>query len=109
MEDEKDRWGQKLHDKKKADEDRYFAERDKAAIEKIRGKLTPEEVDEIREFARDRCPRCGTRLGTVDHLGVTVEECPKGHGTWIAADGLRVIGQREADSWLGRLLVRPRR
>ena len=36
MVDEKDRMGEKLHQKEKADEDRFFAERDKALLEKLR-------------------------------------------------------------------------
>jgi len=51
---EKDRLGDKLHKKEKAEEDRYFAERDKGLLEKLR-----------HEKADERCPACGTALVAV--------------------------------------------
>jgi len=62
---EKDRLGDKLHKKEKAEEDRYFAERDKALLEKLR-----------HEKADERCPVCGTALVAVERQGRTTHECP---------------------------------
>jgi hypothetical protein len=104
MVDEKDKLGEKLHQKEKAEEDRYFAERDRAAIEKLRRAETA--------AARPpgmRCPKCGAALAPVKHHGLMVEECPTCHGVWLDAGELEQIAQRERDSWLGRLFYRPRR
>src|ERR687887_97604 len=62
---ERDRLGEKLHQKEKADEDRYFAERDKELLEKLR-------------HAKDaaRCPTCGAALVAVQRGGKTPHECP---------------------------------
>ena len=109
MADEKDRLGDTLRDKEKGDEDRFFAERDKAAIEKIRQKLSAAEIQQIREFARMRCPKCSERLASVAHHGVTVDECPSGHGTWLDQGELETLASRERDSWLGRFFHRTKR
>ncbi|MGH7897919.1 MAG: hypothetical protein ACREQQ_08195, partial [Candidatus Binatia bacterium] len=59
---EKDPFVDKLRDKERAEEDRYFAERDRALLEKLR--LQDEESREAtaRALARERCPKCGSRL-----------------------------------------------
>ena len=62
---EKDRLGEKLHQKEKAEEDRYFAEHDKELLEKLR-----------REKAAARCPTCGGALVAVERGGNTTHECP---------------------------------
>src|SRR5882724_12714779 len=101
MADEKDRLGDKLRQKEKAEEDRFFAERDKALLEKIRreqtaaaAKLAPREP---------LCPKDGSRLTTIEHHGVMVEQCPTCQGMWLDAGELEKIAARERDSWLGRL------
>jgi ribosomal protein L37AE/L43A len=109
MADEKDRLGEKLRQKEKAEEDRFFAERDKALIEKLRREKSTTELEEVRELARMRCPKCGERLATVQHLGVAVEECPNCHGMWLDDGELQTLAGRERDSWLGRFFHRPKR
>lgn len=59
---EKDRMGEKLHQKEKAEEDRYFAERDRELLEKLRK-------------AAERCPTCGAALMAVERGGTTTHEC----------------------------------
>jgi len=103
--DERDRFGDKLRQKEKADEDRFFAERDKAALEKLRQQGSASGV----EHAEMCCPKCGERLVNVDEHGVTVAECPAGHGLWVDHHQLETIAKRERDSWLGRFFYRPKR
>lgn len=106
--DEKDRLGDKLREKEQAEEDRYFKQRDQELLEKLRQSSRTANEDEVRELARDRCPRCGARLANVKHHGVGVDECPTGHGMWVDRDELETIAQRERDSWLGRYFYRPK-
>jgi hypothetical protein len=108
MGDEKDRLGQKLREKEKAEEDRYFAERDKALLEKLRRKRAATDEQKLHEQTHMRCPKCGEKLGPVEHHGVTAEECPACHGMWLDRGKLEVIAARERDSWLGRFFLRPR-
>src|SRR5262245_29907222 len=106
MPDDKDRLGSTLKKKGKADESQFFAERDKEIIERLRKELTPAEQSAIKEFAHSRCPRCVKPLVQEDHLGVTVDRCPDGHGLWLDDGELEAIAGRERDSWLGRLFRR---
>src|SRR5439155_4840007 len=102
MVDEKDRMGDKLRQKEKADEDRFFAERDKALLEKLR-----REQSATSAPADPLCPKDGSRLTTAEYHGVTVERCPSCQGMWLDAGELEKIATRERDSWLGRRFVRP--
>src|SRR5262249_50547377 len=106
--DEKDRLGDKLREREKAEEDRYFAEREKAVLDKLRQSQGAVQEQEIRELARMRGPKDGARLATHDHHGVTVEECPSCGGMWLDKGELQTVAQRERDSWLGRLFYRPK-
>jgi len=107
--DEQDRFGDKLRQKEKADEDRFFAERDKALVEKLRKQLSAAEIEQVRNLVRTRCPQCSEHLVTVEEHGVTVAECPTGHGLWVDHHQLETIAKRERDSWLGRFFYRPKR
>jgi hypothetical protein len=109
MADEKDRFGQQLRDKEKGDEERFFAERDKAVLDKLRQRMTTGELEQIREAALGRCPKDGTRLVKIQHQHVIVDGCPSCHGVWLEQRDLEAIAGRERDSWLGRLFLRPKR
>jgi hypothetical protein len=109
MASDKDRMGDKLRDKERAEEDRFFQERDRQALEKLRAKGAEAEAQELRELVRDRCPRGGDRRLPVELPGVTVDAGPAGHGLWADQGELEAIAKRERDSWFGRFFFRPRR
>ena len=102
MPDDKDRLGDLLDKKKKADEDRFFAERDKALLEKMRKTA----ATEAPEPPRMRCPKDGTALVTLEQRGVTIDECPTCQGMWLDRGELEQLAGRERDSWLGRYFFR---
>jgi RNase P subunit RPR2 len=104
--DQKDRLGEKLHDVEKAREDQYFAERDRALIQKLKAESGGEQVETVKELTRMRCPKCGARLATATDLGVTVEQCPACHGMWFDKGDLDAIAGREKTGWLARFLGR---
>jgi hypothetical protein len=83
-EDEKDRWGQKVHDVERAREDQWARERDRLLLEKLRS----------RKSASLRCPRCNAEL----QLGIADEPfammCPDGHGAWFEGPALEHLMQR---------------
>lgn len=101
--DEKDRLGGKLREKEKAEEDRYFAQRDRELLEKMKQQQT-----ESQESAQAlmRCPKCGTKLDTITHHEVTVEECPSCQGMWLDRGELEILAQRENEGWLSRWMRR---
>jgi DNA repair exonuclease SbcCD ATPase subunit len=101
--DEKDRLGKQLQDKEKAEEARFFAEREQEALRKLREKTTA-----AGTAVEARCPRCGKPLRAMKHHGVEVEECPTGHGMWLDRGEIEVVASRERDSWLGKLFHLPK-
>jgi uncharacterized protein len=101
---EKDRFGDKLRDKEKAEEDRYFAERDKAALEKLRLQKEAEQESAARDSAKGRCPKDGSRLSARTTDGVEIDECGTCGGVWLDAGELQALSQRESEGFLGRFL-----
>jgi len=106
MEDDKDRMGEKLRKKQKGEEERFFAEREAALIERLRRERAATSAVDARPHPL--CPKDGSRLAVSEHHGVSVERCPTCHGLWLDAGQLQKIAERERDSWLGRLFFHPR-
>jgi hypothetical protein len=104
--DEKDRLGGKLKEKEKAEEDRYFAERDRHLLDKLRQQQLSAEETAVRQQALMRCPKCGEKLVSLQHHEVTVEECPACRGMWLDRGELETLAQRENESWLARFFRR---
>jgi hypothetical protein len=104
--EEKDRFGDKLRDVEKAREDKFFADRDRELLQKLKGQTQSQQEQAVRDLARTRCPRCGERLVTKMHLDVEVDECPSGHGLWLDAGEMEKLHARESSGWLARALGR---
>ncbi|MGH7804459.1 MAG: zf-TFIIB domain-containing protein [Candidatus Binatia bacterium] len=100
---ERDSFGDKLRDKEKVEEDRYFAERDKAALEKLRGAKAAEQEAAVRELAKGRCPKDGSRLAARSEDGVEIDECGTCGGVWLDAGELKALSKREGEGWVGRM------
>jgi hypothetical protein len=104
MEDSKDRLGKRLQEKEKGDEERFFAAKEREAIDRLKMR---DALDVVQE-AKGHCPRCGATLTPVKVYGVGVLQCPADCGTWLDKGELEVVAQRERDSWLGRLFYSPK-
>jgi hypothetical protein len=103
---EKDRFGDKLRDVEKAREDKFFADRDRELLAKLKGQTQEQQEQAVRDLARTRCPRCGERLVTKTHLDVELDECPSQHGIWLDDGELEKLTTRESSGWLARVLGR---
>jgi hypothetical protein len=77
--DEKDRFGQKLHDVEKAREDQWAREQDRKLLDQIRQR-SPHEL---------HCPQCSDKLASRVIGGLAVMGCPHGHGGWLDQESLR--------------------
>jgi hypothetical protein len=104
MEDRKDRLGNRLKEKEKGEEDRYFAEKNREAIERLKR----EEGLDVVKLALGHCPRCGAALTAIKLHGVEVQQCPADCGHWLDKGELEVIAKRERNSWLGRVFYSPK-
>jgi hypothetical protein len=86
MNDEKDRFGQKLHEAEKAREDQWAREEDAKLMERMRQ----------RHAAQAHCPECGAELTAAAESGVAIMACPGGHGAWldrVALEKVRRFGK----------------
>ena len=89
---DKDRFGDKLRDREKAEEDRYFAEQDRDKLSKLKEASIPEPPHGL-------CPRCGVALEQQDHHGVSVDACTRCGGVWLDRGELEQIEQRDEEHW----------
>ncbi len=81
MDNEKDRFGDKLHDLERAREDQWAWEQDRKLIEKLKQK----------HGAALLCPICQEKLTEMTQAGVTVMVCPSGHGGWLDTAALGTL------------------
>jgi len=92
-------WEKILELKERADEDRYFAERDRELIAILRHAHESEHEDTIRELARFRCPQCGVRLQQHPFHGVMIDVCHVCHGAWLSQERLEAVTQSSGQRW----------
>jgi len=100
---EKDPFGDKLREKQRAEEDLYFAKRDREALEKLKLKDDSTREAALRELTQNRCPKDGNRLTARAVDGVDVEECGECGGVWLDRGELASLSKREHEGWLARL------
>jgi hypothetical protein len=81
MVDEKDRFGEKIHQSEKAREDQWARQQDAELLEKIREK-------KAAGGAAMQCPKCGKVLVQKPHGIVHILACPQNDGAWIEASEL---------------------
>ncbi len=81
MSDEKDRFGEKIHDLEKAREDQWAREQDRLLLEKMRARQTP----------ALRCPRCDAELVARAGGELATMVCPNGHGAWLEEAALQKL------------------
>jgi hypothetical protein len=84
MDDEKDRFGQKLHDIEKAREDQWARERDQRLLEKLRE----------RQTAELHCPKCNSVLVPRVVSGLALLACPSGHGVWLDQESVKYLAKQ---------------
>jgi hypothetical protein len=97
---ERDRFGEKLRDKQKGQEDDYFSRRDRELLEKMR----QQRRQAVASQGNMQCPRCGTALVERIQHDVTVDECPSCGGLWLDKGEFEHIAGREQEGYFGRLL-----
>jgi hypothetical protein len=93
---EKDRLGDKLRDIEHARENKFFADRDKELLEKLRGDPAG---------AGATCPLCNKALRQIDEPPLTVDACPDGHGWWITPAQARTLAHEPGRDALARLIA----
>ena len=83
MADEKDRFGEKLHQSEKALEDQWARKQDAELLEKIRQKGAA--------AVAMHCPKCNEALAAKIVDGLHMLACPQHHGAWLEASALETL------------------
>jgi hypothetical protein len=102
---DKDPLREKLQERRRAEEDRFFEQQNRAAIEKLRAQKAAGTAPATPAM---RCPRDGEALFERKDGGVAIDVCPKCEGVWLDKGELEQAAGREKDSWLGRLVFGPK-
>ena len=98
MVDDKDRLGDKLRKKQLAEEDTYFAQQDRAKLEKLKQQA----VSQTAQLGM--CPRCFVKMTQREHHQVQIDECPNCGGLWLDKGELQTLIEREDESWASHWL-----
>ena len=88
----------------RAEENRFFAERDRELIDKLKQQKEDEHEQTIKDLALARCPRDGERLAQRDLHGVTIDECPECNGIWLDTGELEALSERQGGEGVGNFL-----
>jgi hypothetical protein len=100
MADEKDRFGDTMRLVERAQEDIYFAERNRELIEKLKSQLEKVEKQE----AKLHCPKCPGLLETYTFQGFVLDRCRECGGIWMDRGELEGIIRKISRGPLGALI-----
>jgi Transcription factor zinc-finger len=84
MADEKDRYGEKIHDRGKVHEDQWARDQDQKLLDKLR-QIPPAQL---------HCPQCNRALVAQVDGGLDLMSCSEGHGAWIDQAALKPLLMR---------------
>ncbi len=88
----------------RAEENRFFAERDRELIENLKQQREDEHEQTIKDLATARCPRDGERLAQRELHGVTIDDCPECNGIWLDKGELEALSERQGSEGVGNFL-----
>lgn len=93
-----------LREKGRAEENVFFAKRDRELIEKLKQQKEAEQEQTLKELAIARCPRDGERLTQRELHGVTIDDCPACQGVWLDKGELEALSERQGTEGVGSFL-----
>ena len=105
MEDEKDRFGEKMKLVERAREDIYFAAKDRELIEKLRRHL--KKLSSPRTPGQSLgCPKCEGVLEGYSFMGFALDRCEKCAGVWLDAGELEGLWKKASRGPLASFIER---
>ncbi len=105
MEDQKDRFGEKMRLVERAKEDIYFAEKDRELIEKLKARLKKVERSQGQEQQLG-CPKCRGNLESYVFMEFFLDRCQSCGGLWLDNGELEGILKKITRSPLASLVDR---
>ena len=95
----KDGLGSKLKKKADAEENQYFAQRDRELLAKLKKEKEAEQEESLRKHALGRCPKCGDNLIIRLINDVEIDECPTCQGMWLDKGELEAMTEQRGAHW----------
>jgi Zn-finger nucleic acid-binding protein len=105
MENNKDRFGEKLKFNERANEDVYFAAKEHELIEGMKAEFQKVEAAR-REGQTANCPKCSGKFGNYRFMEFVLDRCESCEGIWLKKGELERILRRAARGPLGAFLDR---
>jgi uncharacterized protein len=84
------------HEREKALENEYIYRHEKELADQRKAELKEQE---IREFCKNRCPKCGDPIEQVTFRGVPLDRCPGCGGVWLGINDLRILAAKDHRTW----------
>ena len=104
VENEKDRFGDKLRLVERAEEDIYFAAKDRELIEKLKARL--EKLQPRPEAPVLACPKCQSKLESYSFMEILLDRCAGCGGIWFDRGELEQIMKKVSRGPLAALVER---
>lgn len=105
MKNDQDRVGEKTIFVERANEDIYFAAKDRELIEGMKAHFQTVEAD-AREKRAQTCPKCSGSLEKYRFMGFVLDRCESCEGIWLEKGEMEAILRRAARGPLGAFLDR---
>ena len=99
MEDQKDHFGEAMRLLERAQEDIYFAAKDRELIEKLKAQL--KKIERPAAENQFQCPKCPGQLESYEFMQFTLDHCPRCGGVWLDKGELEGILKKVTRSSLG--------
>jgi len=105
MENDKDRFGEKLKFNERANEDSYFALKEHELIEGMKAEFQKVEAAR-RQGQIVNCPKCPGKLESYKFMDFILDRCETCEGIWLDKGELKGILRKAARGPLGAFLDR---
>ena len=92
----------KWDERKKAQEDEYFAKQEQELLAKMKAKHEVEAKEAAKKASYMRCPKCGESLKERSFQKILIDQCTGCNGIWLDAGELEEVAEKEGGSWLGK-------
>lgn len=86
-------------ERKKALENKYFHDLEQELIERIRMR-THEKL--VRQYCRNRCPKCADPIEPIEFRGVPMDRCSGCGGVWLGPKDFRLLAEKDHRTWFDR-------
>ncbi len=79
-------------EREKALENQFVYQEEKKKLEEMRAEAR-EQL--IREYCRNRCPKCGSPIEAMTFRGVPLDKCPDCGGVWLGPRDLEILAGKD--------------